>query len=283
MKIEWVEIPKGEFIFGLRNTQVESLLSRLVNHLSKKYPGNKDFVTDQTGVLRKMMGNETPEQMVTLETYYISRYPITWQQYFEFAQSNHQYSDRNYDPDLLEDLAKAVERQADHPADVPWHFAMAFCDWIGARLPTSAEWEKAARGTDGRLYPWGDTWDPSRGNTILDRVRWPQKTSPVTAYPSGQSPYGVMDMIGNTYEWTISTMFGRSVAKVPTEMVVCRSCSCDFNLEVNDSEYPDWFRNRATYILLNEMNFGGADLTGFRPVLDEWHQEFWSGFPTKQG
>ena len=268
MEIDWVEIPAGEFVLGLSASQAEGLLGRIEGSKARA----------EVEFLRGVLSRETYGQAVWLETFYISRFPITWKQYAEFAQSDHHYSERYWDLDELEELKRWAEERADLPADTPWHFALAFCDWIGARLSTSAEWEKAARGTDGRLYPWGNAWDPSRGNFTRDEERWPDKTSPVTAYPSGQSPYGVMDMLGNTYEWTLSTMFGPSGSGNPAELVVCRSCSCDFY----PTEYPDWFRNRVTSIMGNDMYFGGAELVGFRPVLDEWHQEFWSHFSESQ-
>jgi formylglycine-generating enzyme required for sulfatase activity len=94
----------------------------------------------------------------------------------------------------------------DHPmARVTWHDPMAYVAWLSEhagerwRLPTEAEWEKAARGTDGRIYPWGDTFDKTRCNTIGSDI-W--DTTPVGSYPTGASPYGVQDMAGNVCEWT---------------------------------------------------------------------------------
>jgi formylglycine-generating enzyme required for sulfatase activity len=267
MKIDWVEIPGGEFIVGLSVAQAENLLDKLEQFKSRE---------ENRSLLRKDLYSEVPEKVVELETFYVSRFPVTWKQYLEFAQSDHRYSERTVYSGDIEETVQLAEQLGDYPVDTSWHFALALCDWIGARLPTSAEWEKAARGVDGRLYPWGNDWDPDRGNFTLDRVRWPYKASPVTAYPSGQSPYGVMDMMGNTYEWTLSTMFGHSAGAIPTELVVCRSCSCDFT-QLDNSYNPDWFRNRITAILSNEMYEGGADFVGFRLVLDEWHKQNWSG------
>jgi serine/threonine-protein kinase len=89
---------------------------------------------------------------------------------------------------------------ADHPATgMTWNGAVAFAEWRGARLPTQVEWEKAARGTDGRAYPWGNEFDAARCNTDSEG------TTPVDFYgDAGASPYGCRDMAGNVLEWTAS-------------------------------------------------------------------------------
>ena len=270
IEIDWVQIPGGKFIFGLSAEQHDELLAALPKQINAQ----------ERHWLEKQLRVEMPAREVMLDTFYISRYPITNRQDLEFALSTHRNSDMNMFAGekkriVLEGKQRLVDKKGDHPADCVWHSAMAFCDWIGARLPTSIEWEKAARGTDGRLYPWGNTWDATRGNFALDRNHWTGKTSPVQAYPSGQSPYGVMDMMGNTYEWTLSTMLGIGdiSPQLPTELAVCRSCSCEFS----STDEPDWLRNRVTAIMGNEMYFGGAHLVGFRPVLDDWQRRSWPG------
>jgi formylglycine-generating enzyme required for sulfatase activity len=237
VQIDWVEIPEGDFIFGEDNRQV---------HLS---------------------------------TFYISRFPVTNAQMFEFDTSEHRYAGKNIFVNLTyptEEATRKANQLPDYPADTNWHSALAFCDWIGARLPTSAEWEKAARGVDGRIYPWGNVWDETKGNFYIEGQdrKWLGKTSPVDFFPQGQSPYGVFDMAGNTYEYTMSTGFGR-FAYDYTELILCRGCSCEW--KIGDNIPPIQERNKVTRTWLSPKN-GGIGKVGLRPVLDQWHRQAWQGF-----
>ena len=141
-------------------------------------------------------------------SYRISRYPVTNKQYACFLAENPDhpvpYIDEvwaepyNWDP-----LQRTCPpNKSNHPVVlVSWEDALAYCEWAGVRLPTEAEWEKAARGEDGRIYPWGDTFDSQRANVRESGIG---STTPVGIYPAGASPYGLFDCAGNVWEWTTS-------------------------------------------------------------------------------
>jgi serine/threonine-protein kinase len=133
---------------------------------------------------------------LSLPAFEISRYPVTNQQYRCFL-----LADRRRPPPPYWQGREFPPGKERYPVvKVSYTDALAFCSWLGCRLPTAAEWEKAARGADGRLYPWGDDWEDGRYcNHWEARNEGP---TPVDRYAEGASPYGVMDMAGNVWEWT---------------------------------------------------------------------------------
>jgi formylglycine-generating enzyme required for sulfatase activity/energy-coupling factor transporter ATP-binding protein EcfA2 len=188
---EWVEIPAGEF-----------------------WMGGEEF------------SDERPVHRVRLDTFYISRVPITNAQYRLFVEA------AGHKPPEDWEEGRPPRGTESHPVvNVSWHDAMAYCEWLGrqlqvpgsrlqvwrngqlealnlgpgtwtVRLPSEAEWEKAARGDrDRRAYPWGDTFDANRCNSYELRLG---DTTPVGIFSDGASPYGVLDMAGNVWEWTHS-------------------------------------------------------------------------------
>jgi formylglycine-generating enzyme required for sulfatase activity len=173
---------------------------------------------------RRALDEETPQHQVTLPGYYVARFPVTVEQFRSFVY------DSGYQP---ADPA-SVEGVSNHPVvNVTWHEAVHYTRWLDARLrerarvlltaplgpeeggfwkgvasgrlcvvlPSEAEWEKAARGVDGRRYPWGTESDPDRANCSDSGV---MDVSSVGCFPGGASPYGCEEMSGNVWEWTRS-------------------------------------------------------------------------------
>lgn len=169
LPFEWVTIPEGPFLMGSGDSETDDAL----------------------------FDEETPQHRVSLPSFGISRTPVTNAQYHRFVEGAGYPSPghwlNGHIPDGLDD----------HPVTyVDWYDACAFCAWAGCRFPTEAEWEKAARGVDGRRYPWGDQ-APGPLRTRFAAASG-ETTTPVLRYPSGASPYGVYDMTGNVWEWVHS-------------------------------------------------------------------------------
>ena len=144
--------------------------------------------------------DETPAHSVHVDGFEICRYPLTNFQYRAFLAANPGHEAPEDWTDGTYPAGKAC-----HPVvHISWEDAQAYAQWISQatgrtyRLPTEAEWEKAARGSDGCRYPWGDDFDKDRCNTREGGI---EGTTPVGSYPGGASPYGVMDMAGNVWEW----------------------------------------------------------------------------------
>ena len=149
------------------------------------------------------------KQPFTLERFKIGKYPVTNAQYKRFLDANPRYPVPYVDADWARpynwDREKRTypEDKANYPVVlVHWEDAQAYCQWAGKRLPTEQEWEKAARGTDGREWPWGDEFSNDKANTRDGGIG---HTTPVGCYPGGASPYGCLDMAGNVWEWTATS------------------------------------------------------------------------------
>lgn len=144
--------------------------------------------------------DERPAHTVELPEYQIDKYEVTNAQFALFIAETGYVTDAELAGEGKTWRSYYEPGKENHPVvKVSWNDALAYCLWAGKRLPTEAEWEKAARGTDGRIYPWGNEYDPNRLNG-KDGGR--RTTTPVGSFPEGASPYGVMDMAGNVWEWT---------------------------------------------------------------------------------
>jgi formylglycine-generating enzyme required for sulfatase activity len=151
--------------------------------------------------------DELPQSSTPVTAFHIARYPVTVAEYACYLRATK--NKKGAPADWAEQLARL-----DHPVvSVSWDDATVYAQWLTRttqtiqrtsepwRLPTEAEWEKAARGADGRVYPWGDMWDGRCANTTDGG---PDMTTSVGSYPSGASPYGAQEMTGNVSEWTSS-------------------------------------------------------------------------------
>lgn len=135
--------------------------------------------------------DERPTHQVTLDAFWIDRTEVTNAQFARFILAGNSAQGH---------WKKYATGNDQHPVvNVTWHDALAYCRWAGKRLPTEAEWEYAARGIDGRKYPWGNTWEDIRARFIGNRGSG--TTAPVGSYPTGASPFGVLDLSGNVWEW----------------------------------------------------------------------------------
>jgi formylglycine-generating enzyme required for sulfatase activity len=132
---------------------------------------------------------ERPQRRVFVSEFLIDKTEVTWRQFKKFAQA----TGKQLPPAPLWGM------DDNYPVCGVLHAeAQAYCEWVGGRLPTEAEWEKAARGTNGWKYPWGDAWDPYKCNAIDGG---PHRPLAVGRFPQGISPFGLLDMLGNVWEW----------------------------------------------------------------------------------
>lgn len=179
------------------------------------------------------LADEHPERLISLHSFFMDLFEVTNENYAVFVHLTGHRSPANNSPastlwsGVLPPFAIAT-----HPVvNVSWEDAVAYCRWLGKRLPTEAEWEKAARGTDGRRYPWGNEWDLTKANSASywagrtiefqsgadweafwvkgDGARLAKEkglngevlTLPVGSFPKAISPYGIHDLAGNVAEW----------------------------------------------------------------------------------
>jgi formylglycine-generating enzyme required for sulfatase activity len=137
--------------------------------------------------------DEKPAHVVYVNAFYIDIYEVTNEDYKGFVVATGRKTPVSWERGTY------PEGKGDHPATyVSWYDAEAYCKWAGKRLPREAEWEKAARGTDGRIYPWGNEWDLNKSNNPLKKL---EGTVPVGSFEEGKNQFGLYDMSGNVWEW----------------------------------------------------------------------------------
>lgn len=173
---DMVYIPAGDFIMGSDKVDEDAMGLRF---------GSTPYYL-----------NERPRRTVTLEAYFIDKYETTNQQYSEFVAAM-QGRVRIPPPAYWENGVYAEGEEHFPVHTVHWYAASAYCRWRGKRLPTEAEWEKAARGIDGREFPWGNEYSRNKANNQSNFAG----VIAVGSYEEGKSPYGLYDMTGNVAEW----------------------------------------------------------------------------------
>ena len=171
IEFDWVNVRAGDFLMG------------------------SDPEVDPAAYAR-----EEPQHEIYVPNFRIARTPVTNAQYEHFVDATgHRV------PKYWVD-GKIPDGKGQHPViEVSLADALSFCAWAGVRMPTEAEWEKAARGTSGRIYPWGNEQPTADHANFAKRIN---DTTPVDAYPLGVGPYGCLDMVGNAWEWTVSLWGG---------------------------------------------------------------------------
>ncbi|MBC8231917.1 formylglycine-generating enzyme family protein [bacterium] len=310
-KAEMILIPAGEFLMGSTKKEARD-------------------TEEKWGLKEGLLESETPQHIVYLDAFYIDKYEVTNAQYQKFVdetghrvpavptkeeviaafqserselgEESEEISDLQINA-TIQELTKTLSPWAwkdgtyppgksHHPVVlVNWYDAQAYANWAGKRLPTEAEWEKAARGTDGRFYPWGNDWDGTRCNsaeriaqkpllTLQAALRWfddewktlaPIKRSqnttvPVGSYRKGRSSYGVHDMAGNVFEWCADWYDKDYHSHSPKQNPPGPKNGNTRVLRGGSWNYPG-FKLRSTYRNRHAPSIGGSP-NGFRCVRD---------------
>jgi len=235
-------------------------------------PAGSFLMGDDDGLV-----SERPRRSAWLSSFYIDKYEVTNEQYQRFLDWIKKNSDsairhplqpadkdhtprywKPFRPSLLQKTGmarlqrfdEATFRNKDHPVvGIDWFDAYAYAGWAGKRLPSEAEWEKAARGTDGRVWPWGNDWDFKKCNS--GGYEWKGErdgyiyTAPADSYPQGVSPFGCFNMAGNVWEWTNEwyTVTGglQTAAATPRQLPRVRRVIKGGG----SNSYPSWVRPAA--------------------------------------
>jgi iron(II)-dependent oxidoreductase len=179
-------IPQADFLFKVSGIEIEGF--------------------NETGVDVQYPWEESPrrfhEHPMQVKSFYIDKYPVTNAEFKKFLESTHYRPQDNLN--LLRDWKDDSYPDGWDNKPVTWvsqEDARAYASWAGKRLPHEWEWQYAAQGTDGRLYPWGNEWNDG-AVPLPDKSRTMRGTDPVDGHPAGASPFGVMDMVGNVWQWT---------------------------------------------------------------------------------
>ena len=177
---EMVYVPANEFKMGLSEAEVAAFCAN-------------------TGTNPSSMEIMRPQRVVALDAFWIYKTPVTFGQYRQYCQATRR---KDMARNTIYVSSGELEMDDDYPVcNVTWADANKYCKWAGVQLPSEAQWELAARGTDGRLYPWGNEWEASRANFSRRTPATVEYPVHVNEYPGGISPFGALQMSGNVIEW----------------------------------------------------------------------------------
>jgi gamma-glutamyl hercynylcysteine S-oxide synthase len=181
-----IKIPGGNFLFEVAGIEIEGF--------------------DDIGVDMQYPWEDSPRRFhqhpMEIKSFYVDKYPVTNAQFKKFLNSSHYHPQD--DLNFLRDWKDGTYPDGWENKPVTWvsqEDARTYANWAGKRLPHEWEWQYAAQGTDGRLYPWGNEWD-ANAVPVPDKSRTMRGPDPVDAHPKGASPFGVMDLTGNVWQWT---------------------------------------------------------------------------------
>jgi formylglycine-generating enzyme required for sulfatase activity/tRNA A-37 threonylcarbamoyl transferase component Bud32 len=189
LQADLVRVPAGPALFGLSEAMIEDLIRRF--ELSAED-------------IQKLVGDGT--RITDVPEFMVAQRCVTNQQYLAFVRETQHTPPKSWDRRITEGRVAPPEDWCRLPVcGLNRDDATVFCDWAGFRLPTNQEWEKAARGLDGRLYAWGNSFDPNRCNGAESGLGRPLA---VDDLPGGRSPFGLFHASGNVFEWTADTVDG---------------------------------------------------------------------------
>jgi len=180
-----VWVPAGTFRMG-------SSVSDNLRAAAQRHDWREVRDVARSGLRGKSNSDESPSHTVYLDGYWIYKYEVTVAQYREFCRATKR---------KMPLMPRWGWRDNDPITKVAWNDATAYAAWAGASLPTEAQWDRAARGPVGRLYPWGNVWDRTKCRSSIGRGNPVVSPSPVGSYSADTSPYGAQDLAGNVLEW----------------------------------------------------------------------------------
>lgn len=215
-----VLVPEGKFILGMREQGVWNFIATL------------DKIYGENSIDVRVFDNALGGEPVRLSAYRIAAHEVTIAQYAAFLNAIAD-TGKHYHPEMADPSTCGISRVDGTYAVAPdrgkypvvyvnWYDAAAYAAWAGMRLPTEAEWERAARGTSGRRFPWGDELSdgkanhgrPTKDGDLPDPSDGFMHTAPVTAFPEGKTPLGVLGLSGNVWEWTADWYAPDTYAKI---------------------------------------------------------------------